>query len=301
MSRAQQHPDGPARVALVTRRLRALLLFEAVAFVAAALVHFGVLVHGYEHADARTAESVIAFVLVVGLVLTWVRPEWSRETGIAAQGFALLGTLIGIVTIIAGVGPRTAPDVSYHIVIVMVLVWGVIVAVRAPSGAAPAGAAITKGVAAPGVTAALAAALALGVLAQATFAGGFLSGHHVWMTWHENLGDFLILPPLASLFVGLVSWRHQRDTTPMLVSRVVLLAAVLALVITGYAADTSREILAVHIPAAVATFGLVVYQTLLAIQALATRPSTRPSDRSASRSDRARSATGGTQRDRLAP
>jgi hypothetical protein len=266
MSRAPRHPDGPARAGPLTRRLRTFLLVEAVAFVAAALVHFGVLVHGYEHAEARTAESTIASVLVVGLALTWVRPERSRETSIAAQGFALLGTLVGILTIIVGVGPQTAPDVSYHIVIVTVLVWGVIVAVRAPSHAAPPKAApISNGVAAPRVTAALAAALGLGVLAQATFAGEFLSGHPVWLTWHENLGDFLLLVPLASLFVGLVSRRRQRDTTPMLVSRVVLLAAVLALVITGHAADTSPEILAVHIPAAVATVGLVVYQALIAV------------------------------------
>ncbi|HZD67397.1 MAG TPA: hypothetical protein VFA45_00305 [Actinomycetes bacterium] len=298
MSQAPRDPDGTAGAGLVTRRLRAFLLFEAAAFVAAALVHSGVLVHGYQHADARTAESTIAFVLVVGLALTWVRPEWSRETSIAAQGFALLGTLVGILTIIVGVGPRTAPDVSYHIVIMTVLVWGVIVAVRAPSRAAPAKAApVTRGVAAPRVTTVLAAALALGVLAQATFAGEFLSGQRVWLTWHENLGDFLLLVPLASLFVGLVSRRHQRDTTPILVSRVVLLAAVLTLVITGHAVDTSREMLAVHIPAAVATFGIVAYQALIAVRALAAQPGTRPSDRSTGRADWARRATGGTQRD----
>jgi hypothetical protein len=117
----------------VTRRIRVFLLVEAAAFAAAALVHFGLLVHGYQHRQARVAESVIALVLLAGLVLSWVRPTWTREVGIAAQGFALLGTLVGIFTIIVGVGPRTAPDVVYHLAIVAVLVWGLLVAVRAPA------------------------------------------------------------------------------------------------------------------------------------------------------------------------
>jgi branched-subunit amino acid transport protein len=115
------------------QRIRAFLLFEAVAFTAAALVHSGVLVDGYQHQQARTAESVIALILLVGLVLTWIRPLWTRLAGIAAQGLALLGTLVGVFTIIVGVGPRTAPDVVYHVGIVAVLIWGLIVAVRAPT------------------------------------------------------------------------------------------------------------------------------------------------------------------------
>ncbi|MFN2556638.1 MAG: hypothetical protein ABR592_07155 [Nitriliruptorales bacterium] len=43
---------------------------------------------------------------------------------IAAQGFALLGTLVGVFTIVVGVGPRTAPDIVYHFVILAVLMWG---------------------------------------------------------------------------------------------------------------------------------------------------------------------------------
>jgi hypothetical protein len=44
----------------VTQRIRAFLLVQAAAFAAAALVHSGLLVHGYEHRQARVAESVIA-------------------------------------------------------------------------------------------------------------------------------------------------------------------------------------------------------------------------------------------------
>jgi hypothetical protein len=117
----------------VRQRIRAFLLLEAAAFVAAALAHSGVLVDGYEHREARVAESVIALVLLGGLMLTWIRPAWTREAGLAAQGFALLGTLVGVFTIVVGVGPRTAPDIVYHLGIVAVLIWGLVVAVRTPA------------------------------------------------------------------------------------------------------------------------------------------------------------------------
>jgi hypothetical protein len=42
------------------------MVFEAVSFITASLIHSGVLVSGYEHEQARTAEGVIAIVLVVG-------------------------------------------------------------------------------------------------------------------------------------------------------------------------------------------------------------------------------------------
>lgn len=114
--------------------IRVLLLVEAAAFAAAALAHSGVLVHGHEHQQARVAESLTALVLLAGFVLSWIHPAWTRQAGIVAQGFALLGTLVGMFTIALGVGPQTAPDVAYHLGILAVLVWGLVVAARAPAG-----------------------------------------------------------------------------------------------------------------------------------------------------------------------
>lgn len=112
--------------------IRLFLFLEAVAFGLAALIHSGQLISGYQHREARIAETVIAAVLVLGLVVTWLRPTASRAAGLAAQAFALLGTLVGIFTIVIGVGPRTAADIVYHIGIVAVLVFGLLVAMRAP-------------------------------------------------------------------------------------------------------------------------------------------------------------------------
>lgn len=109
------------------------IIVEAVSFTVAAFVHSGMLLAGYEHKEARIAESVLATVLFIGLVLTWMRPAWTRMIGIAAQGFALLGTCVGVFTIIVGVGPRTMPDLVYHVGIVALLIGGIVVAVRAPT------------------------------------------------------------------------------------------------------------------------------------------------------------------------
>ena len=114
--------------------VRLLLLLEGASFVFAGLVHFGVLARGYEHGSAAIAESVIGAVLLVALTLTWVLPAWARALGIAAQAFALLGTLVGAFTIAIGVGPRTVPDVVYHAVILLVLAWGLVVTARATAG-----------------------------------------------------------------------------------------------------------------------------------------------------------------------
>jgi hypothetical protein len=113
------------------RTIRRFMSFEAAAFLAASLVHGGVLIDGFEHRQAATAEMVIGIVLLVGLAITSIRPAWTRRVGVGGQGFALLGTFVGMAMIAIGVGPRTIPDVVFHAGLVVLLVSGLIVAVRA--------------------------------------------------------------------------------------------------------------------------------------------------------------------------
>jgi hypothetical protein len=103
---------------------------EAATFIIAASIHAGFLLPGYEHREARIAETVIALVLLVGAMLTWIRPTVARAAGVSAQGFAVLGTLVGVFTIAIGIGPRSVLDIVYHVAIVAVLVWGMAVAWR---------------------------------------------------------------------------------------------------------------------------------------------------------------------------
>jgi hypothetical protein len=66
------------------------MLGEAATFILAAAVHAGLFVPGYEHREARIAETVIALALLAGATLTWIRPASARFAGLSAQGFALL-------------------------------------------------------------------------------------------------------------------------------------------------------------------------------------------------------------------
>ncbi|WP_426390640.1 hypothetical protein [Variovorax sp. R-27] len=109
---------------------RAWMLTEALALGLASMVHAGRIVPGYAHGHARIAEAVIATVLVLATVETWLRPADARRAAIFGQGFALLGTLVGLGTIVAGIGPRTVPDVVYHALLLSLLVTGLTWAVR---------------------------------------------------------------------------------------------------------------------------------------------------------------------------
>jgi ABC-type uncharacterized transport system permease subunit len=118
-----------------------ILLFlgvEAVSFAAASLVHAGVLLDGYQHFQASVAEGVIAVVLVLGLVAGAVSARGIRVAGLAAPGFALLGTCVGMVMIAIGVGPQSRFDVALHAGFVTLLAAGLAVTLRRrtlPAGA----------------------------------------------------------------------------------------------------------------------------------------------------------------------
>jgi hypothetical protein len=110
------------------------LAVEAAAFGLAALIHTGQLMTGYQHRAASIAESVIMLVLMLGLAASLAAPRWSRAFGLGVQTFALLGTLVGIFTIIVGVGPQSAFDVGLHACFVALLVAGLTIVARRDAG-----------------------------------------------------------------------------------------------------------------------------------------------------------------------
>ncbi|HEX2030486.1 MAG TPA: hypothetical protein VHL78_03675 [Actinomycetota bacterium] len=113
--------------------VRILLLFESLTFVTAALIHFGLLIDGYVHRRAGTAEAVVAVVLAAGLIVTW-SPSWAHRGSMVAQAFAILGVSVGLFTIAVGVGPQTALDIAYHVAILAVLILGLAISARLPRG-----------------------------------------------------------------------------------------------------------------------------------------------------------------------
>lgn len=110
--------------------MRALLGLEAASFFLAATIHAGILLSGFEHREAMIAETVIGSVLLIGLVITRIRPRLIFSVGALVQAFALFGTLIGLWTIFVGIGPQTLLDIVYHAVMVTVLTAGIIFAWR---------------------------------------------------------------------------------------------------------------------------------------------------------------------------
>lgn len=110
----------------MTSALTILFLVETCLYAIASLTHAGLILEGHEHAQAMIAEAVIAAALLLGLAALLLRRAWSRKVAIAAQSFALLGTLIGAYTIAVGVGPQTRLDYITNAVMILLLITGLV-------------------------------------------------------------------------------------------------------------------------------------------------------------------------------
>ena len=109
-----------------------LMLLEALAFAIASVIHSGTLTDVSVDPGANIAEGTIAAVLFVGAVLIILQPAWTRIVGALAQGFALLGSLIGTYLAFRGLGPNTVPDLVFHVAVVVTLAFGMLAALRDP-------------------------------------------------------------------------------------------------------------------------------------------------------------------------
>ncbi len=119
-------PDGRRRA--VGRGHGVLMLLEAATFGVAAVLHLDarislgfVTVHGERVGQAAIAELVICGVLAFGAAVVLARPADARQLACVVTGFAIFGVIVGLTTIALGVGPRTIPDLVYHITIMVVL------------------------------------------------------------------------------------------------------------------------------------------------------------------------------------
>ena len=102
---------------------RTFLFAEAAAFAIAALIHAGLPAEEYGHPDAIIFESVLGGILFLGYSLTLYNRSWTRRIGIVAQGIALLGTVVGRFSIIAGAGPTIVFDLIFYRAITAILLW----------------------------------------------------------------------------------------------------------------------------------------------------------------------------------
>src|SRR5207253_5792905 len=111
-------------------RVRRFLLLQIAILLSMVSIHFGLLIGGYRHRSAGTAELVIAAVLVAGLLLTWTPRPWSRRPATAVQSFGILGVLVGLSTIAIGIGPRTMLDFTLNVALLLTLIVGLAISLR---------------------------------------------------------------------------------------------------------------------------------------------------------------------------
>jgi hypothetical protein len=106
--------------------VRGLLLVQVVGFVVLASIHVGLLIGGYRRPPAGATELVIAVVVVVALVLTWAPPAQGQRAVTAAQFFAMLGVLVGLVTVTLGVERGTNLEVAVNLALLLTATTGLV-------------------------------------------------------------------------------------------------------------------------------------------------------------------------------
>jgi hypothetical protein len=119
-------------------RVGLLMLLEAVALAIAAALHLTGHVEGrgapFDAHDAGIAEAIIAVVLLGGGVALLRVTRRARTLGIAANVFAIVGFGVGLSITARG---GHAPDITFHLVILPLLITSLIVLARTRRSARP--------------------------------------------------------------------------------------------------------------------------------------------------------------------
>ena len=128
----------PARM---DRRYAVVLLAAAATFGIASYLHLDgniplgfTTITGEHFGRASVPEAVIGAVLAAGAVVVAVAPGRARTAALGATGFAALGVLAGLGFVLTSSRPHIAVDLSYHLTMLLVLLTGLIVLIRAGHG-----------------------------------------------------------------------------------------------------------------------------------------------------------------------
>lgn len=113
--------------------IRILVVFDAVTFLLAALLHLGVrLPLGFAVLtepgirDAAIVEGLAGLIFAVAAYAVFTHQQWARPAAIIAHVFAFLGVLVGINALAIGLGPRTGLNTVYHNLMLLLLVLGLV-------------------------------------------------------------------------------------------------------------------------------------------------------------------------------
>jgi hypothetical protein len=114
-----------------------LMAVDSASLLVAALLHLDIgiplgfaEIRGEWFPRAAIPEIVTALVLALGVGAMLVAPRRAWWVAVAAHTFAALAVTVGLFTIAIGVGPQTAPDVVYHLTLLVVLAVGLIALLR---------------------------------------------------------------------------------------------------------------------------------------------------------------------------
>ena len=139
---ATEQEAGPVRSARATdRRFAVVMLVEAAAFGVASYLHLDgriplgfTTITGEHFGRASVPEAVIGAVLAAGAVVVAVAPGRARTAALGATGFAAVGVLAGLGFVLTSSRPHIAADLAYHLTMLLVLLTGLIVLIRAGHG-----------------------------------------------------------------------------------------------------------------------------------------------------------------------
>jgi hypothetical protein len=115
----------------VGRAVGVLLAAEGTAFLLGAITHLGVgiplgfgVLREPRIVDATVVEGLSALLLATAACVVLIHRGWAWLAATAAHGFAIVGVLVGIFALAAGLGPTTTANTIYHRTILLVLVVG---------------------------------------------------------------------------------------------------------------------------------------------------------------------------------
>ena len=124
---------GARRGSAAALVIRIVVVFDAVTLLLFALLHLGARIPvglGVIATDriipATIVEGLAGTGLVVSAYAVFARRTWAWPATVAAHLFALAGVLLGVWAIAAGFGPHNLLNDTYHRLMVVVLVAGLI-------------------------------------------------------------------------------------------------------------------------------------------------------------------------------
>lgn len=116
----------------VANTVRVLVVIQAVIYLLAAALHLGLqtplaAINLPPLLPAAIVEGSIGIFMVIVAVALFTRWPWAWTTAIVAHGYALLGVLVGILTLsgaFSGGPASTSHDIYYHMLMLLLIVFG---------------------------------------------------------------------------------------------------------------------------------------------------------------------------------